>query len=445
MKPDAQDPERLSNAALTSDSERFAADVLRAVGEPPAPDVLALERVRRRLGARIAARRPFGMRRFLRPALVTAAIVVTAGAVLAARGLLRARNEGALRVPAGTVARFGLRDGRVALAGRAVARIEGDGALILDEGTLALATGQQPAVISRGDVNVRVAPHSVARAAVASGRETAFAVVTGSLKVERSGAAIDVAAGYECRDGKCAELGATESESVRRLLDPASAPEPVTAEPAAPVPVPVTPTGGDKPSSLNRVWTRPPPARPVRTQLTRRVPASVSSSSVVALAPEPAESESHLLAQALRKLRQEHDARGALELLDRYSQRFAGGRLAPEAALGRIEALMTLGRHQEALRLIESTPALPLGRETTLLRGELRASAGRCQEAIADFGAALSATPRDGLDDRALFGRAFCRARGGDRAGGRAELERYLSIFPKGSFAVEARRALEQP
>lgn len=441
MKPDGQDPERLSNAAL-GDSERFAAEVLRAVGEPLALDLLGLERLRRRLGARIAARRRSGVRRLLRPALVTAAILVTAGVVLAARGLLRARNEGGLRVPAGTVARFGLRDGRIALAGRAVARIERNGALTLDEGTLALATGEQPAVISRGDVNVRVAPHSVARAMVSSDRDPDVAVVAGSLRVERLGAAIDVAAGYECQNGKCVALGATESDAVRRLLDPSTAPESPTGPPAAPAGVPSM--GGDKPLSTTRVATRLPLARPVRPVM-RRDSASARPSTVVALAPDPAESESHLLGQALRKLRQEHDARGALALLDQYSQRFAGGRLAPEAALGRLEALMTLGRHQESLRLIESTPALPLGRETIVLRGELRASAGRCVEAIADFGAALSATPRDGLDDRALFGRAFCRARGGDRAGGRAELERYLSIFPKGSFAVEARHALEQP
>ena len=164
-----------------------------------------------------------------------------------------------------------------------------------------------------------------------------------------------------------------------------------------------------------------------------------------AVGPEPIESDARLLAQALRKLRQEHDARGALDLLDRYSQRFLAGRLAPEAALGRVEALMTLGRRQEALGLIEATPALPLGRETTLLRGELRASAGRCREAVGDFGAVLSAIPRDALDDRALFGRAFCRARNGDRVGARAEMLQYLSTFPQGRFAVEARRALAEP
>jgi soluble lytic murein transglycosylase len=180
-------------------------------------------------------------------------------------------------------------------------------------------------------------------------------------------------------------------------------------------------------------------------QPTRRAATPVASATVVALAPEPIESDARLLGQALRKLRQEHDARGALELLDRYSPRFLAGPLAPEAALGRIEALMTLRRRQEALRLIESTPALPLGRETTLLRGELRASAGRCREAIGDFGAALSVTPRDALDDRALFGRAFCRARNGDRAGARAEMQQYLSQFPRGRFAVEARRALAEP
>jgi hypothetical protein len=268
-------------------------------------------------------------------------------------------------------------------------------------------------------------------------------VVTGSLRVERRGAASEVWAGSECDGAGCIALGAAEGDSVRRLLNLSTEPQPVAAAPPAPALDPST--GGDEPPSVGRTTTRSPLPRPGRKEATRRAPPLPAPSAIAPPAPEPVESETRLLAHALRKLRQEHDAGGALQLLDRYAQRFAGGRLAPEAALGRVEALMMLDRRQEALRLIESTPVLPLGRESTVLRGELRASAGRCPEAVTDFGAALSATPRDALDDRALFGRAFCRARSGDRAGGRAELEHYLSTFPRGRFAVEARRALEQP
>ena len=336
MNREIQEPQRLSDAQPADERERFAAKVLRAVGEVTPPP-LALARMRGQLNARLALRHRVAVRPLPRLALVVAALLATAGVVLAARSLLHARR------PAASPGS----DRTVVVA------------------TVPVAPSTAPA-----------APTAVALAAPAS---------------ERSNGA------------------------------------------------------GEPPRPVIGTASRARLPDPARTKPTRRAATRVTSATVAALAPEPIESDARLLAQALRKLRQEHDARGALALLDRYAQRFLAGRLAPEAALGRVEALMALGRRQEALRLLESTPAMPLGRETTLLRGELRASAGRCREANGDFGATLSVPPRDALDDRALFGRAFCHARNGDRAGARAEMQQYLSTFPQGRFAVEARRALAEP
>jgi regulator of sirC expression with transglutaminase-like and TPR domain len=77
-----------------------------------------------------------------------------------------------------------------------------------------------------------------------------------------------------------------------------------------------------------------------------------------------------------------------------------------------------------------------------VLRGELRAGAGRLAPAIQDFDAVLALGGHDELAGRALYGRGSCRARLGDTPGARADLERYLQLFPRGRFAADAEKAL---
>jgi TolA-binding protein len=162
--------------------------------------------------------------------------------------------------------------------------------------------------------------------------------------------------------------------------------------------------------------------------------------------PSALAQESRLLAGAIHKLRQERNPGQALAMLDQHRARFgAKGALEPEAEVTRIEALLRLGRHDQALGLLDAQvlTAAGVGREMLVARAELRAEKGRCGAALNDFNLLLAAeTPPDLVTERALYGRATCRAQQGDWAGARSDLEHYLARFPKGRFADQARTAI---
>jgi TolA-binding protein len=162
--------------------------------------------------------------------------------------------------------------------------------------------------------------------------------------------------------------------------------------------------------------------------------------------PSALAQESRLLASAIHKLRQERNPRQALAMLDQHRARFgAKGALEPEAKVTRIEALLRLGRHDQALGLLDAQvlTAAGVGREMLVARAELRAEKGRCGAALNDFNLLLAAEmPPDLVTERALYGRATCRAQQDDWAGARSDLEHYLARFPQGRFADQARTAI---
>jgi tetratricopeptide (TPR) repeat protein len=167
------------------------------------------------------------------------------------------------------------------------------------------------------------------------------------------------------------------------------------------------------------------------------------------LAPQaPAKSsllrEAASLERAVRALRREGDPVGALRAIDDYLAAYPDGVLRADAELAQIEAWLRIGKSQEALTALDrlSLSGLPRSREFTVVRGELRAAQGRCRQAVHDFAAAVQGS--DDLAERALVGRADCRAQKGDRAGARADLDDYLRRFPSGRFAARARQALER-
>jgi hypothetical protein len=150
------------------------------------------------------------------------------------------------------------------------------------------------------------------------------------------------------------------------------------------------------------------------------------------------------VAAALAQLRVDGDAAGALGLLAEHRRRVPHGALAPEALMAEVEALLALDRRREALRALDTLAIgpIPRGDALAVLRAELRAGAGRCAEAIADFNrcAVGERCPAD-VEARALYGRAVCRQRLGQRAAARDDVHRYLTRFPGGPRAETLRRA----
>ena len=146
-------------------------------------------------------------------------------------------------------------------------------------------------------------------------------------------------------------------------------------------------------------------------------------------------------------MRKQRDPRAALALLEDHAKRFPETVLAPEAAMLRTEALLGLGRKTEALSELDhlALGSMPNQDERLVLRGELRASAGRWREAREDFESTLSATGSSGMDskarevkERALWGLASARSHLGDEAGARDDLTLYLRVYPSGRFATQA-------
>jgi hypothetical protein len=195
-----------------------------------------------------------------------------------------------------------------------------------------------------------------------------------------------------------------------------------------------------------------PSTRQARVSPRRLAPARAETTDrdeapAVADGPPATDGEATLLAGAFRSLRADRNPTETLALLDAHDRQFPLGQLSGEANLARVEALLALGRRREALGVLERTAASPAleggenARERTLLRGELRAEAGRCGQALADFASVERDAPVE-LGSRALWGQAVCHARLGEAASARRDFARYLAVYSEGTMARQARRWL---
>jgi hypothetical protein len=113
--------------------------------------------------------------------------------------------------------------------------------------------------------------------------------------------------------------------------------------------------------------------------------------------------EARSLADALERWRHDGKAEVALALLTAHERRYPNGALWVESRVARAEILLVLSRRDQALAVLDSLTLenLPRARELQTLRGELRAQAGRCQDARADLGRVVSSTGSDELGKRA--------------------------------------------
>lgn len=152
--------------------------------------------------------------------------------------------------------------------------------------------------------------------------------------------------------------------------------------------------------------------------------------------------ETRALSGAIIRLRRQGDAAGALAQLDEYLTRFPQGTLVTEAQGARVDALLLLDRHQEALAALKGLSLDDSGRdqELRIIRGELRSKVD-CPHALADFDVVLR-SPNDAqsaLVERALHGSAACHLRTGQVVRAQQDADRYLRQFPQGRFAQEMR------
>ena len=208
----------------------------------------------------------------------------------------------------------------------------------------------------------------------------------------------------------------------------------------------------------------PPSSRP------RRSPSPLPTPRAPAPAPAPAETadvlmplpprppvqappgsdlheEAALLRGAIAALRVPRRPSDALAAVTEHRRRFPSGALATDAQMLRVEALIALGRRNEALVALDDYRLAGEGPGGTLqvTRAELLADRN-CPEAIAAFDdllASPASTPP--TIERALRGRAICHARQGDREAAQRDWGAYLQRFPAGRFAGEARASLQVP
>ena len=226
---------------------------------------------------------------------------------------------------------------------------------------------------------------------------------------------------------------------------PAPAPASAAAAPApAPAAAPAPGHGHDRAARAAALDPRKePPVRPPIASPPAPAPGAPAAAGP-ATGDGALSEETQLLAAALRKLRRDREPAAALDLLDQHRARFAVGALAAEANVARVDALLALGRRKAALEVLEglSLAGYSRRRELLVLRGELQTEAGDCAEALLDLDICARVPAGDLIEERAIYGKAVCLARLGQRAEASAVLQGYLRRFPRGRFVALALESL---
>ncbi len=188
------------------------------------------------------------------------------------------------------------------------------------------------------------------------------------------------------------------------------------------------------------------PLEPVAVERPAVAPELAASAAFPAPAPSAPSSRLGLEAASLEaalsalKAGGKANASRALLALEQHLREFAGGALELEARVARVDALLVLGRRQEARRELSALPIENVGRksELRLIRAELRAD-DDCRAALSDFQVLVDQSLPAAWAERALFGRGACLLKLGDKADAERDFARYLERFPAGRFAPQIR------
>jgi hypothetical protein len=184
-----------------------------------------------------------------------------------------------------------------------------------------------------------------------------------------------------------------------------------------------------------------PETVPTSEEAPAPVPRGSAAASRVAAAPSSSRLglEARSLEAALKLLRSGNAALG-LQALDRHVVEFQGGTLDLEAQVARVDALLLLGRRQDARRALNTLPLERVGRrqELRLIRAELTADHD-CRRALDDFRTLSEQPLPTAWAERVLYGRGACLRKLGDEAGAARDFDLYLERFPSGRFAAQLR------
>jgi len=209
-------------------------------------------------------------------------------------------------------------------------------------------------------------------------------------------------------------------------------PVPASAPPPPLLPQPSLPRAPPVAAEL-----APAEAPPLTPPSTAAFPAALASAGSSRLGQEAASLSAALSAL---KVGGKGNASRALRAIDEHLQKFPRGALELEARVARVDALLVLGRRQEARRELSALPIESVGRknELRLIRAELRAD-DDCRAASSDFQVLVDQPLPSNLAERALFGRGACLLKLGNQAAANRDFDRYLERFPSGRFADQIR------
>jgi len=411
------DPPRWKDRAGQANlAERMAGRLIRAMGTPPVLSNSQLARMQ--AAARETQRRPFLVRWW--PALAAALLVSGATFAVAAHLDLVPRWLRTWPAPQGLAPPARSHKPRLARATPSSTSVPAQAA-------------PAPAIETRPEL------HATAEAAPPAPVPVPARKPAAHLALARTPDALRVSPSGNRRQEAEPAAGPADSAArpAARPAKPPLAPPPAETVRVAvtPAPTPLAPV----PTETMRATASPAtsaPAQAPRLTMVERQPQPMAS---VAVRPKGGE---RWLAEALHSLRADHAPSAALVMLDLHAAELGQSALVHEAMLLRVEALLDLKRSGEALALLDGKALsnVAASRSLLLTRAQLRAAAGRCADGLADFDLLLARARRP--DEQALYGRAVCRSRTGDKLGAQADFHLYRRQFPNGTHIRDVQEQL---